>query len=143
MKGKKANLTGWFSWQRILLVAASIPASLAGSWVLCHILVPDPCRYHQGKYLGDAELPMWIRVFFPPVDAMQHPEPNVLYFLVCVALGGVLTLCAIHITCRLRQHKGMQQDGRSLESRNRTGGEPLQKKIVSRGALPYRNKHNG
>jgi len=95
----------WFRWQRLLLIVAGIPVSLIGSWFLYYVLVPDPCHYHQGKYLGTERLPAWIRLFFPPVDAMQHPEPNSLYFVACVVVGLALTTYAVHIMDKLKQQK--------------------------------------
>jgi len=85
----------WFRWRNLVLLIASIPVSLAGSVVLYFILIRDPCRFHPPTCPNDAELPMWIRLFFTPEGPTRHPEPNALYFSLCVLAGFLLTTCLI------------------------------------------------
>lgn len=83
------------------LIALSIPTSFFMSLFLFAFLVPDPDIYHQGKYLTDTPLPWWIRTFFPPVDAMLHPEPGIFYFTLCIAAGMGITYGLLQLSEKL------------------------------------------
>jgi hypothetical protein len=83
--GSPGRNTTWR--ENTLLLGISFP--LASLWAVMgeYVLVPDPCLYHAGRYLG-MDPPWWIEVFFP-LDASRHPTGNLFYYATATLAGTV------------------------------------------------------
>lgn len=75
-------------WKVPFTAFACLCAGLMAAPLVERLLVPDPCKYHSGEYLGGEVLPWWINTFFT-LDEMGHPEAGLLFY------GTVGLLCAV------------------------------------------------
>lgn len=84
-----------------------VTGSIFGLTTLYELLIPDPCYYHTRVPNFFIDL-----LFSLNSGNNSHPEPNLLYILICASIGGVIgykTHSLLNKISKNKQHKDLKK----------------------------------